>query len=145
MHGNKVARRTVGIEPALVDNEFHDVVALDPSDPRRARLRVAGPAALLVSKIIKIQERSAQPSRLKPKDGLDILRLLRTTDTEQLAERLHTLAADEMAGSHGMNRGAAIESLAARAVTGLEDPATVAGSTVILIEDLVQAYDAIGE
>lgn len=153
VHGNKVARRTLGIEPALVDNEFHDLFALDPSDSRRVRLRVAGPAALLVSKIIKIHERLEQPNRLKPKDGLDVLRLLRTADTGQLAERLRALAVHEIAGevtriamdalrSHGLNRVGAIGSLAARAVAGLEDPATVAESTVILIEDLVQTYDA---
>src|SRR5262249_51838089 len=147
VHGNKVARRTYGIEPALVDNEFHEIAALDPADPRRVPLRVAGPAALLVSKIIKICERLEQPKRLKPKDGLDVLRLLRTTDIRRLAERLHALVADEMAGevtraamnalrSHDMNR--TIATLAARAVTDLEDPVIVRESTMILIEDLIQ-------
>lgn len=156
VHGSRVARRTLGIEAALVDNRFRDVAALDPGDPRRVRLRVAGPAALLVSKTIKIHERLEQPNRLKPKDGLDVLRLLRATDTSQLAERLRALAADETAGevtrtamdalrSHGMSRTGAFGALAARAVTtGLEDPATVNESMVILIEDLVEAYDAAG-
>ncbi|WP_086819447.1 hypothetical protein [Allokutzneria sp. NRRL B-24872] len=80
MHGNKVARRTVGLEPALIDNAWHEIAALDPSDSRRARLRVAGPAALLVAKIVKIEERRATPHRLKPKDGLDVLRLLQVID-----------------------------------------------------------------
>lgn len=155
LHGNKVARRTVGIEPTLLDNEFREVGALDPTDPRRIQLRVAGPAALLVSKVVKIQERLDQPGRLKPKDGLDVLRLLRTADLGWLSARLRVLAADDMAGeitrkaidalrSHGMRRDGVVATLAARAVTGLEDPVTVNESTVILIEDLVQAYDAAG-
>lgn len=155
VHGHRVARRTIGIEPAHVDNELRDVVALDPSDLRRATLRVAGPAALLVSKIIKIQERLEQPNCLKPKDGLDVLRLLRTIDTTRLAERLRTLAADQVAGevtrlavdtlrSQAMTGAGMIAQLTAHAVEGLEDPVVVTQSTLILIDDLVRAYDDAG-
>lgn len=67
IHGNRAVRRTTGLEPALVDNEIHDIVALDSADARSSRLRVAGPAALLVAKIIKIEERPAAPAEGRPR------------------------------------------------------------------------------
>ncbi|MFE0146155.1 hypothetical protein ACFWY5_03385 [Nonomuraea sp. NPDC059007] len=76
VHGNRVARRTTGLEPALVDNQQHNLTALDPADNRSFSIRVAGPAALLAAKAIKVDDRLDNPLRLKPKDGLDILRLL---------------------------------------------------------------------
>lgn len=49
VHGDRAARRTTGLEPALVDNEIDEIVALDAADPRMICVRVAGPAALLVA------------------------------------------------------------------------------------------------
>ena len=43
IHGNRAARRTTGLEPALVDNENHEIVAFDSADSRMVRLRVAAP------------------------------------------------------------------------------------------------------
>jgi hypothetical protein len=49
VHGNRVARRTTGLEPALVDNEQQKLTSLDNGDDRSHVIRVAGPAALLVA------------------------------------------------------------------------------------------------
>jgi hypothetical protein len=46
-HGKGVARKVLGLEGAAVDNEFRFVGALEPSDGRTLRMRVASPAALL--------------------------------------------------------------------------------------------------
>lgn len=68
-HEKGTARITPGLEPALIDNAHVTIAALDPSDRRMTRLRVAGPAALLTAKAIKIGERlersDDRPDRLK--------------------------------------------------------------------------------
>lgn len=61
-HEAKTARITPGLEPALVDCRRvdcrrADIGALSPQDHRRFTIRVAGPAALLVAKAIKLEER----------------------------------------------------------------------------------------
>lgn len=134
LHGNRAARRTTGLEAALVDNELHEIVALDTRDPRTVRLRVAGPAALLVAKVIKIDERRDSPQRHQPKDGLDVLRLLQATPTEVMAQRLVDLLDDSLAGAvttaamaalrrdGGHPRGL-IATLAGAGVANLADPA----------------------
>lgn len=153
IHGNNVARRTPGLEAAVVDNEFHELSALDPADLRHVRIRVAGPAALLVAKVTKIDERRGDPRRMKPKDGLDVLRLLRAVSVTGVAERLRALALHDISAevtrcviaslrSHGTDRKGPIASLAAAAVAGSDDPITISESAVILISDLLQTYDA---
>lgn len=150
-HGSKAARRTHGLEPALVDNEVHELGALEPTDSRRFSIRVAGPVALLVAKIVKINERVAQPHRLKPKDGLDVLRLLRALDPARAAGRLRELTDDPLAGAVtlaavtalrqlGADRDGLLPTLAATAVTGLDDEVMTRESMVILVEDLLLAY-----
>jgi hypothetical protein len=68
-HDKCTARIARGLEPALVDNDIVTITALESNDPRAFRLRVAGPAALLTAKAIKISERLEQadtrPDRLK--------------------------------------------------------------------------------
>ena len=91
-HAKNVGRIAPGLEPALVDNTIHPIVAFDDADPRAFRLRVANPAALLVAKAIKISERQhdarRQPDRLIAKDALDMFRLLQTIDTEVIVAGL---------------------------------------------------------
>jgi nucleotidyltransferase-like protein len=152
LHGNRVARRTAGLEPAIVDNEKRELTAFEDVDGRAFTVRVAGPAALLVAKVIKIEERRTQPQRLSAKDGLDILRRLQATETEPLARRLAELTADPLAGAstlkavqalreHGTDPNGPLATLAARAVGILADPATIIGSQIALIEDLLADYD----
>lgn len=93
--GKWSARPTAGLEPALVDNGPHTLHALDPGDHRCVQVNVAGPAALLVAKIVKFEERlndiKAEGKRVKQKDALDMLRLLQAVDTDDLTVgfRLH--------------------------------------------------------
>lgn len=87
-HEKLTARIARGLEPALVDHERVAIGALEPADARRFDLAIAGPAALLVAKAIKISERlgqaDLQPDRLKEKDALDAFRLLQAVDTADL-------------------------------------------------------------
>lgn len=55
-HDSRVARIVSGLDGALVDVDMMSLAALD-ADPRRFDVRVAGPAALLVAKAHKINER----------------------------------------------------------------------------------------
>lgn len=153
VHGNHVARRTLGLEPALVDNQEHELTALDVTDERSFTIRVAGPAALLAAKAIKIEERLEHPHRLKPKDGLDMLRLLQAVEAESLAQDLHRLSSDTLAGDvtrkavemlrrHGNTRDSALALLAVQAVGVLDDPDVVAESFVALTKEVLTAYDS---
>jgi hypothetical protein len=155
MHGNRAARRTTGLEPAMIDNDFRDIVAFEASDPRMVRLRVAGPAALLVAKVTKIEERRENPARHEPKDGLDVLRLLQATSTEAMAQRLVDLVRDPLASAvtaaalgalrrDGPDATGLIASLAGAGVGNLADPDTIRGSVAILVEELLAAMDELG-
>jgi hypothetical protein len=94
-----------GLEAALVDNSVMSIGALEVTDPRSFTMKVAGPTALLISKTIKLSERVAagalergRPDRVKPKDALDVLRLLQAIPSAGLAEGFVGLRADETAG-----------------------------------------------
>lgn len=91
------ARRVRGLEAALRDNFLHEVTALDPADSRTARIRVAGPASLVIAKVTKIRERldSGRTERVSTKDAADLLRLLRNVPPETIGRRLAELAALE--------------------------------------------------
>ena len=135
----------------MVDNELHKIASFDDSDRRHHLIRVAGPAALLVAKVIKIGDRSEL--RRQPKDGLDVLRLLQSQDTIPLATRLAELANDPIAGDvtrtamtwlalSGQGVDGPLADLTAQTVAGLTDPTTITGSLVALVEDLASAYDS---
>ncbi|HWO68062.1 MAG TPA: hypothetical protein VNO31_49310 [Umezawaea sp.] len=146
------ARRTLGLEAAVVDNDIRVITALDDGDARSFEIKVAGPAALLVSKVVKIVERRDQPLRLKPKDGLDVLRLLRRVDTARLVRGLRALAAADLTRAIV---GRVVEDLrslaaepddllptpAAEAEAGFTDPDEVKFSMVALVDDLLRALD----
>ena len=85
-HDRKAARNVEGLDGALVDNDTMQVGSLDPDDDRSYELSIAGPAALLTSKLHKIADR-AGTGRLSDKDALDVLRLLRGTATDDLSRR----------------------------------------------------------
>lgn len=150
-HGAAVARKTRGLEAALVDKATHVIVALDPTDRREHRLAVAGPASLLVAKLHKLAERRADPKRLKPKDALDVLRLLRGVSTESLAATLKDLSQHAIAGQVTAEAMTHLQTLfgsaqalgsqlAAQAVEGLDDPDVIATSCAALAEELMGAY-----
>jgi len=59
-HAKHVARKARGLEAALVDKAITTIGALDPDDGRFVAVSVAGPAALLISKLHKIAERVSE-------------------------------------------------------------------------------------
>lgn len=88
-HGRLTARRTRGLEVALVDNAVVTLRALDPHDSREVDVRVAGTAALVIAKAIKIQERveADRRDRLSAKDAGDLLRLMRNAPADSTGRR----------------------------------------------------------
>ena len=99
-HGKRAARKAVGLEAALVDNDVMPIEALEADDRRSARIRVAGAAALLVAKTHKLDDRieSARPGRLDDKDASDMVRLMQRSRPEDVAETLAQLLAHPTAG-----------------------------------------------
>lgn len=90
-HANHLARITKGLEPALVDHTGMTLRALDPTDSRTTDVKVAGPAALVVAKLTKIAERTAEADsgrrdRSRDKDAVDILRILVGVEMRTLIE-----------------------------------------------------------
>lgn len=148
-HGDRVARKVRGLEAAVVDRARMVIGSLDPEDHRAFEVAVAGPAALLVAKLHKVEDR-ADTERAAAKDALDVLRLLRAVPTAVLAARLRVLLADEISAEvtrealeylgdqfGGRRRRGAL--MAAQAATPLEDPETIAASCAVLAGDLLEA------
>ena len=111
---------------------------------------VAGPAALLVAKVHKIAERAGTADRVSGKDALDVLRLLRATDTATLADGLvqlstHDLSAavtteaiDQLPLLFGTPEAAGI-AMAARAARPNAEADVISASFVALVSDLLSA------
>jgi hypothetical protein len=112
-HGRMIARRAVGLEGAILDNDPMEVGALDAADSRRFAVRVAGPAALLVAKIHKLRDRltDGRADRIADKDAADVFRLMLAVPVPDLLPRLRPLLADEMAGPACREGVATMESL----------------------------------
>ena len=149
-HGKRAARRAKGLEGALVDRDRHSIAALDPSDNRQISMWVAGPGALLVAKVHKIAERVDASDRVRDKDALDVLRLLRAIDTDGLAARLRSLVAHDVAGPVTTEAVGLVRQLfgteqsdgvvmAVRAAGTSEDAAMITGSMVALATDVTSA------
>jgi hypothetical protein len=150
-HGNEVARKASGLEAAMVDHELFRVAALDPPDNRAFDIQVAGVAALLVSKIHKINERKDDETRRQDKDGLDVLRLLRHAPTKYLALTLSKLATHPISGEITTQARGLLEELfadrtsvgaqmAVRASVGLEDELAIAVSCELLTRQLLAKW-----
>lgn len=152
-HSHLSARKVAGLEAAVVDNREHWVEALDPDDPRRLPVKVAGPAALAVSKAHKLGERRLDPGRLVDKDAHDLYRLLAATETSEVVSGFQLLLADPR--SKDVARQALIylaelfaasnslgSEMAGRVEEGVGDPATVAASVAILVGDLLDGVAA---
>ncbi len=155
VHGRRIARRVAGLEGSLVDNRRETVKALALDDGREFTVKVAGPAALLIAKAIKIEERIDNDSRRSDKDALDVLRLLRTVETAVLAPSFRDLLASPLASGSAERALGALPHLfsdpdspgcqmAARSVQLLEDPMEIATSLSILTLDLVAAIESSG-
>lgn len=151
-HAPRTARIVNGLEGTLVDHDEMEIAALRASDDRRVPIRVAGPAGLLVAKTFKINERKTDTDRLRDKDALDVLRLLRGTSLDDLVERFRRLLAVDMSrpvtaqgiGYMGelFRQSTSLGSqMAARSVGALDDPEEIAASCAALTDELL---DAIG-
>lgn len=154
-HGEWAARITPGLEPAVAEHASQMLEALDPSDHRRVEVNVAGPAALLVAKAIKIEDRlidaRTAANRVKEKDALDMLRLLQSVQTADLVTGLRRHLADHDARpislraldfleKAGTTPRSVLPSLAAGAAAG---DRTVAPSFAALAQRLLAAVQPI--
>ena len=101
VHGNRAARRAVGLEAALVDHGPIEITALEAGDDRRVVANVAGEAALLVAKMHKLHDRveSGRSDRLDDKDAADVIRLMQATSPRTVGLTVARLCADGLAGT----------------------------------------------
>lgn len=124
-HGKQAAGRADGLEAALVDRSPMTITALDPKDERALTVNVAGPTALLVAKLHKIGERTAQadarPDRVIAKDAADSYRLMLHLGAEAAVDRFESLLEDPVAGvSTGTALGYLKTLFSAPAATGVQ-------------------------
>lgn len=149
-HSPTAARWVKGLEGAAVDNDEIQIAALAADDSRTRRIRVAGPGALLVSKLHKIAERA--PSPALNKDAHDVYRLLRAVDTNDLALRVRRLLDDPLTAPVTQEAMGHLRDLFGEADApgaamaganeeGIGDPANVAASVAALASDLLEAID----
>lgn len=148
-HGANSARRVVGLEAAIVDNDVFLLTSLDPADRRAMSIRLGGPGALLVAKLHKVGDRRNMPDRLVDKDALDIYRILVSIPTPTLAEAWRGLLAAPISAQvtstavtylgelFGTASGIGSR-MAARAVVPLMDGDTIAQSSSALAQDLLK-------
>lgn len=162
-HGARTARKARGLELALVDNDIMRLSALESADGRSFEIRVAGSAALLVSKVFKIADRVDDPRRDQhiAKDALDMLRLLRGSETDEVARILRDACESRVVGDQANREREAIAevtsgaisllrreftterargcALAGRAAAGRDDPHVIAASLAALVRRLLLA------
>ncbi len=140
-HDSRAFLRVSGIEAAIVDNSLFTLTSLEPDDDRAVEVRVAGVAALLLSKAIKIRQRldnsASRPDRLQDKDASDIIALMMTSDVDKVIVTFGELLSDERTQDvtraglghfhhlFGTSRGAGVE-MAIRALDGIHPSSTVA-------------------
>ncbi|MYC08232.1 MAG: hypothetical protein F4X57_13845 [Chloroflexi bacterium] len=150
VHGNRAARKTHGLEGALVSHKATSIRSMVPGSKRHCTLKVAGPGALLVAKVHKIAERIDDPSRRSRlhKDAFDIYRLLRSVGTTTLADEFRVLESAEVSREVTAEALAKFEELfvsrsglgtdlVVQHVFGIEDPDFIAESCVAFSEDLM--------
>lgn len=154
VHGNRAAMKVHGLEGALVSHARRKIASLVSDSDRSCSLKVAGPAALLVTKVHKIGERLEAPAGHRQaqlsKDAFDIYRLLRATDTTELAEEFgilqsHKISSCVTSGALSMFQnlfgswsGMGPELLVSY-VGPLDDPAFIVESSVALSQSLLEA------
>ncbi|MGO9584421.1 MAG: hypothetical protein ACLP36_16655 [Acidimicrobiales bacterium] len=101
VHGNRAARRLLGLEAALIDHSPIEIMPLGAEDTRSITAEVAGAAALLVAKAHKLHDRveDDRSHRIKDKDASDVVRLMQTTVPSTLAAVFEKLLNDPVAAS----------------------------------------------
>jgi hypothetical protein len=150
-HDRMSLKRVPGLEAALVDQDAMIIEALGEGDSRQHEIAVAGPSALLVSKLQKITDRQQEVERRRvAKDGHDVYRLLRDVATEELDRRFRVLAAHDLSRDAVPEAMAQLEQLfataaspgaamAGRTVAGVGEPAAVQEAASVLAEELLGA------
>lgn len=95
-HDKMVARKALGLEGAIIDNDRMEVVALSGSDARSFVVRVAGAAALVVAKLHKLHERleEGKLDRVADKDAADVFRIMQSVSVGVLVPRFNEMLAD---------------------------------------------------
>jgi hypothetical protein len=154
-HAKHVARKARGLEAALIDKNTTTINALDATDKRSFSVAVAGPTALMVSKLHKIRERlvEREQRRLDTKDALDVLRLLQAIPTQDLATMFAKLLDTEVSKEVTREALTALKDLfstprgmgsqmAVRAAGPLAAADEIAGSCAVLATDLLEAVNA---
>lgn len=99
-HGKRAARRSRGLEAALVDNMAIVIDALEPTDSRSFTALVAGLPALLIAKSYKLTDRleDGHRDRLSNKDAADVVRIMQAMPSDEMAGNLRQLLQHPMAG-----------------------------------------------
>jgi hypothetical protein len=95
-HADYVARKTLGIEAALLDNEVREIKSFSSISSRSCRVAVAGPASLLVAKLIKVGERIDQSRISSDKDSYDILRIFEAVESTTLVSKFVEFSENEL-------------------------------------------------
>lgn len=151
-HGDRTARKVRGLEGALVERTLMTVPALDPADDRSVDVYVAGPAALIVAKLHKMNDRLAAGRTIASKDAFDIYRLLVATSTADLVSAMRLLLADNRSASVTTDAlkylddlfgeaGAVGSTLAGSYVELFGEGPTTAAASLSLASDLLAALD----
>ncbi len=147
-HGKTAARKSDGVEGAVVDFDPFEITSLEGSDERRVVVNVAGPAALVVAKVHKLGERLETPHRLLAKDAGDVYRMFDAYSADEMQNKLAALLDDERSRStaalaldylrrlFATPRSTGVE-LAVQALDGIVDRAAVAGFVTGYTRDLI--------
>jgi len=146
-HGRDSARKVRGMEVALVDRAVQGIGSLEESDRREFRIMVAGPGALIVTKLHKLGERIQARDRVQKKDALDIFRMLRALSTQTLVSAFQLLLKNpiaEPAANEGLGfladlflrPDSAGTMLVGDALEGLEDRGVICESCAFLASDV---------
>jgi hypothetical protein len=147
-HGKRAARRVVGLEPAIIDNEPREVRSFLSDDKRSYTIKVARPTALLIAKLHKLGDREETPRRLVRKDAHDIYRLVRAVDLDTFEAGFRLLRNDartkdvtEKALTYLRDLFSSPDALGPRLAGETEDPvgdpALVAASAHALAQDVL--------
>jgi hypothetical protein len=98
-HDKMAARKALGLEGAVIDNDLRDIAAIDTQDSRSFVVRVAGPAALMVAKLHKLNDRliAGRVDRIADKDAADVYRIMQAVPVDEFMSRLSPLLIDSRA------------------------------------------------
>lgn len=97
-HDSWATKKVPGLEVAAVDRSLMTLASLTAGDSRNVEAYVAGPAALLVAKAFKLDERirdaEKRPDRPSNKDAGDVYRIMAAVPVDEVAAAFTDLRAD---------------------------------------------------